>query len=622
MPSARTPARPLVLLVDDEKTNLKILSDLLKDDVDIALAKNGRQAVDKAFQIKPDLILLDVIMPDMDGFEVLSHLKSDQQTESIPVIFITGLNSAGEEEHGLTLGAQDYIRKPFSPKVVKARVATQLKIIGQTRQLQHLSDELAQASEAKSRFLANMSHEIRTPLTAIIGYAESMIQGDFKADFQSKAINIIAQNGSHLLNVVNGILDLSKIEANKLEIELLEMDLFEMLSSIESLVKQQAQAKGLVFTIDYKFPLPRHIICDPTRLKQILLNLVNNAIKFTDSGSVVIAVVTRNNQLVFEVKDTGIGLTPMQISKLFTDFTQVDYSITRKYGGTGLGLSIAKSLALKLNGNISIQSTPNEGSEFTVFIQLTTPASGDWCNDAAAAGYKPSNITVSDSMPTLSGHILLAEDHHDNRALFSQLLKRMGLQVTAVENGELAVQQSITEDFDLILMDIQMPVMDGISAMNLLKTTAMDVPIVALTANAMKTDIDSYLAQGFDSHIAKPINRQAFISIVGSYFDGQQPPQAADIDLDEEVLNQLKSQFVAGLKERLVDLSALAYDNDWPGLGKQAHAIRGSAPMYGFDELGLLATQLETAVKSDSSESISQLAHQLISQVDDIVSCP
>ena len=292
--------RPLVLLVDDEKVSLKILSDLLKEDVDIALAKNGIQALEKVKQLKPDLILMDVLMPGIDGFEVISLLKANKETDSIPVIFITGLNSAGEEERGLTLGAQDYIHKPFSPEVVKARVATQLKIVHQRQQLQQLSDELQEASEAKSRFLANMSHEIRTPLTSIIGYAEGITQGDFAGDFQQTAVSIIAQNGQHLLNVVNEILDLSKIEANKLEIELIDMDLFNMLGGIESLMQQQAQAKGLLFSIEHEFPLPSVINCDPTRLKQILLNLINNAIKFTDAGSVTVKVwQSAEDQLAF-----------------------------------------------------------------------------------------------------------------------------------------------------------------------------------------------------------------------------------------------------------------------------------------------------------------------------------
>ncbi|MFT5162108.1 MAG: signal transduction histidine kinase [Alteromonadaceae bacterium] len=615
-------SRPMVLLVDDEKANLKILSDLLKDQVDITLAKNGIQAIEKTLQIKPDLILLDVIMPGMDGFEVLSELKRIEATENIPVIFITGLNSAGEEEHGLTLGAQDYIHKPFSPKVVKARVATQLEIVRQRQQLQLLSDQLSQASEAKSRFLANMSHEVRTPLTSIIGYAESIIQGDFKADFQSQAINIIAQNGSHLLNVVNKILDLSKIEANKLEMELIEMDLMAMLNDITALVKQHAQGEGLGFNIKYNYPLPQQIICDPTRLKQILLNLINNAIKFTEVGSVTMHLGTNHqNQLMFEVEDTGIGLSVMQIDKLFNDFTQVDYSITRKYGGTGLGLSIAKSLASKLGGDITVKSLPGKGSTFTVSVSMVVPPGVVWLHDAPAQ-YQPSRVrnVPKASMPTLKGHVLLAEDHHDNRALFTQLLKRMGLTVTAVENGELAVQESILQDFDLILMDIQMPVMDGISAMKLLKTTAMNIPIVALTANAMKNDIDSYLAAGFDCHIAKPVDRQCFAITIGNYFNTPIDEQN-DFDLDEETLNQLKEQFVAGLKARLVDLSTLTDNNNWPDLAKQAHAIRGSAPMYGFDELGLLATRLEAAVKNDHTESIHRLARELLSQVDDIISC-
>ena len=612
--------RPLVLLVDDEKVSLKILSDLLKDEVDIALAKNGRQALDKVSQVKPDLILMDVLMPGIDGFEVIAQLKANEATEAIPVIFITGLNSAGEEERGLTLGAQDYIHKPFSPEVVKARVTTQLKIVHQRQQLQKLSDELVEASEAKSRFLANMSHEIRTPLTSIIGYAEGLTQGDFADDFQPTAVGIIAQNGQHLLNVVNEILDLSKIEANKLEIELIDMDLIVLLTSIESLMKQQALAKGLEFSIEYQFPLPCTINSDPTRLKQILLNLINNAIKFTDKGSVIVRVrQSAPNQLAFCVEDTGIGLSQPQMNKLFADFTQVDSSVARKYGGTGLGLSIAKSLSNKLGGDISVDSEPNVGSQFTVYTQLTVSDSATWIIDDVTLQQKRAQQlqTTAEKIPTLSGRVLLAEDHHDNRALFSQLLRRMGLEVTAVENGELAVQQSMMEDFDLIFLDIQMPVMDGISAMKIITTTAMDVPVVALTANAMTTEIDKYLAEGFTAHVSKPIDRRVFINLVQKYVGGE--ASSEDFDLDEEEMAQLRSQFVSGLSTSLPEIKAQTENLDWLHIGMHAHAIKGSAPMYGFAELGSIADKLEIAVNNNDRDNIQSLAESLIAQMNDIV---
>lgn len=612
-------SRPLVLLVDDEKVSLKILSDLLKHEVDIALAKNGLQALEKIKQNKPDLILMDVLMPGMDGFEVINILKADKAFEAIPVIFITGLNSAGEEERGLTLGAQDYIHKPFSPEVVKARVATQLKIVRQRLQLQRLSDELIEASEAKSRFLANMSHEIRTPLTSIIGYAEGITQGDFDNQFINKAVSIIAQNGQHLLNVVNEILDLSKIEANKLEIELLDMDLIALLGSIESLMMQQAQGKGLTFAIDYQFPLPSVINSDPTRLKQILLNLINNAIKFTEQGSVTVRVkTTADDQLAFCVEDTGIGLTPAQMDKLFADFTQVDSSVARKYGGTGLGLSIARSLANKLGGDISVESEAKVGSQFTVTTDMVMPEQSVWIEDREALEQKRARgaVTAKEEIPTLSGTVLLAEDHHDNRALFSQLLKRMGLDVTAVENGEQAVEQSMMEDFDLIFLDIQMPVMDGISAMKIIKSTAPGVPIVALTANAMTTEIEKYLAEGFTDHISKPIDRRVFISLVQHYFDAA---VEGDFDLDENELDALKVQFVEGLVQGLEEIKQQLASDDWHNLGAQAHAIKGSAPMYGFDELGDIADRLEIAAKHNQPEQMRILAQALIDNIDSIL---
>ena len=615
--------RPLVLLVDDEKVSLKILSDLLKDEVDIALAKNGNQALDKIAQVKPDLILMDVLMPGIDGFEVIEKIRADKATEAIPVIFITGLNSAGQEEKGLTLGAQDYIHKPFNPEVVKARVATQLKIIEQRQQLQRLSDELTDASAAKSQFLANMSHEIRTPLTSIIGYADGITQGDFDSDFQRKAVEIIAQNGQHLLNVVNEILDLSKIEANKLEIELIEMDMMVMLGSIESLVRQQALEKELNFKVEYQFPLPSTIKSDPTRLKQILLNLINNAIKFTEQGGVVVKVwQSADEQLSFSVTDTGIGLSQSQMDKLFADFTQVDSSVARKYGGTGLGLSIAQSLSRKLGGDITVESEPGVGSTFTVTTHLEVCNSVVWIDSEEKLSEirNQKRSPKQETIPTLEGKVLLAEDHHDNRALFTQLLKRMGLDVTAVENGELAVQESLMDDFDLIFLDIQMPVMDGMTAMKMITTTtAPDVPVIALTANAMTTEIENYLEQGFTAHISKPLDRRLFINLVEQYLTGSSSDSGLDFDLDESEVAELRERFVSNLKNDLVEIKIHAQNHDWPNLGRQAHAIKGSAPMYGFKELGAIADKLEIAVHSNKEEQIQALGQTLIAGISEVV---
>jgi response regulator RpfG family c-di-GMP phosphodiesterase len=258
--------KPNVLLVDDEKANLKVLSDLLRNDVNIQLATSGKSAIKTAIKLLPDLILLDVVMPEMDGFETILALKANPLTEDIPIIFITGLNSADKEEQGLNLGAVDYIYKPFNQEVVKARVKTQLKIVRQRCELQTLSAELSKASEIKSRFLANMSHEIRTPLTAVIGYAESILAGEVAAHEQRNAVEIINNSGQHLLSLINDILDLSKIEADKLIIEQQPVALFKLMKDVISLMEHKAKSKGLDFCLDYHFPLPSMIVTDPTRL--------------------------------------------------------------------------------------------------------------------------------------------------------------------------------------------------------------------------------------------------------------------------------------------------------------------------------------------------------------------
>lgn len=225
-----------------------------------------------------------------------------------------------------------------------------------------------------------------------------------------------------------------------------------------------------------------------------------------------------------------------------------------------------------------------------------------------------------ETIPTLEGRVLLAEDHHDNRALFSQLLKRMGLDVTAVENGELAVQESLMDDFDLIFLDIQMPVMDGMTAMKMITTTtAPDVPVIALTANAMTTEIENYLEQGFTAHISKPLDRRLFINLVEQYLTGSSSGSGLDFDLDESEVAALKERFVVNLRNDLIEIKIHAQNHDWPNLGRQAHAIKGSAPMYGFAELGAIADKVEIAVLSNNEEQIQPLGQEMIATITAIV---
>lgn len=385
-------------------------------------------------------------------------------------------------------------------------------------------DEALNASQTKSAFLANMSHEIRTPLTAIIGFAESLRDANQSHSERNEAIDTITRNGKHLLDIISDILDLSKIEAERLEVERLPFSPVQLIYDIESIVSLQAQEKGLYISVECEFPLPKHIISDPTRIKQILLNLCSNAIKFTTEGGIrlLLSCDVKKQTILFSVIDTGIGMTEEQLEKLFQPFTQADSSTTRRYGGTGLGLYISKRLVEMLDGNINVKSIADIGSRFNFEISIGR-------NDKLALLHnlpkdqrtKEKSAIGSSIQEHTNGRILLAEDNKDNQRLIALYVRKTGASLTVVENGKLAVEKALKENFDMVLMDIQMPVMSGLEATQLLRNNGYTKPIVALTANVMKHDIEKYLEAGCIDCIAKPIDREKLFAVINKHLEGQ-----------------------------------------------------------------------------------------------------
>jgi len=388
------------------------------------------------------------------------------------------------------------------------------------------------ATRAKSEFLANMSHEIRTPMTAILGFAELLLNeaGLDRAPAQRvNALKTIARNGQHLLGLINDILDLSKIEAGKRETERARCAPLELVSDVATMMRVRAEAKSLPLVTEVKGPLPESILTDPLRLRQILVTLGSNAIKFTDAGEVRIAValvsVDGCPRLRFDVSDTGIGMSDEQIGKLFQPFTQVDSSSTRKFGGTGLGLTISKRLVEALGGKVQVRSVPGEGSTFSVTIDPGpldgVPLVWKTVPIAPLSPVVPS-VAASPTAPPvgLRGRVLLAEDGEDNQRLFTFLLRKAGAEVTAVENGQLALDAAVAaanagRPFDVVLMDMQMPVMDGYTATRLLRERGFTQPIVALTAHAMSDDRGKCTEAGCNDYVRKPIERQTLLDAVG-----------------------------------------------------------------------------------------------------------
>jgi len=396
-------------------------------------------------------------------------------------------------------------------------------------QQQHaMLEKLCQAAEtanrAKGEFLANASHELRTPLTAILGYTELLLDPGLSKSEQQSHLQTIRRNGAVLLEIINDILDLSKIEAGKMTVERTRCPLWQTVEDLVSLMRVRATEAGLKLEVDYDFPLPRTIETDPVRLRQILMNLVGNALKFTEQGEVRITVrcidqATSAPRVRFIVADTGIGIAPEEMERLFKPFTQADASTTRRFGGTGLGLTISERLARMLGGEIEVQSELGVGSTFTLSID---PGSLDGVPVLDAPPQQPTDQDQPAApriSRTLHGRVLLAEDGKDNQRLICHILKKVGLEVAVAENGRIACQLAAAsadegKTFDLILMDMQMPEMDGYQATRRLRQDGWRGPIVALTAHAMAGDRQKCLNVGCDDYLSKPIQRDAFLATV------------------------------------------------------------------------------------------------------------
>ncbi|UCE75733.1 MAG: response regulator [Gammaproteobacteria bacterium] len=487
---------------------------------------------------------------------------------------------------------------------LRAHQDTLEKVIEErTRDLEVARDQALAASQTKSAFVANVSHEIRTPLTPIIGFAEAMLHGGQDRREQEQSLRTIIRNGRHLSYIINEILDLSKIEANSLDIESIAVDPFALLSDVESIARVLADEKGLGFQLAYQFPIPRRITSDPTRLKQILMNLVTNAIKFTAKGQVEIAVRydTAARQLSLTVSDTGIGISRDKIERLFQPFSQADYSTTRQYGGTGLGLYISKRLANLLGGDISLESVEGLGTRFAVRVSVGEVDDLELANAVPAADRDDLVDLHRLADVQLDGNVLLAEDSPDIQRLMRYLLQRTGARVTAVENGERAVEAALREDYHLILMDMQMPVMGGCEAVELLRASGCCTPIVALTANAMKEDRERYQAIGCDGFLPKPVEQAKLYQVLGKYLPCR-GDQAAAVESpgerqEDTGVGEIVAQFLRGLDDYARRIDAALREQRYADAQELAHQLKGMGGAFGYPGITACAAELEVALK-------------------------
>lgn len=507
-----------ILIVDDRPENIIALEALLeRDDVNLISTTLPNEALRMAWEMDIAIALVDVQMPEMDGFELVEILKSNPRTKDILVIFVTAISTdAKYAVRGLNTGAVDYLYKPLNPYVTSAKVdsfiqfvRTQRDIVKKNKELESYQKELIRARDLaeqgkkiKENFLANMSHEIRTPINGIIGIT-NLLEKTELTDEQKEMIDLLEISSNSLLGVINDILDLSKIEAGKFKINRAPTDLVVICHSVVNLLRIRAKEKNLELVTEYDEDLPKSIMADSLRLNQILMNLIGNAIKFTSNGSVTLKVEiterkANNVRLKFSIRDTGIGIPQNKIDKIFETFEQADDNTTLNFGGTGLGLSIVRNLAELKGGELTVTSEENVGSTFCFInwyeVLETSP------EDAKRV---PEKLAVFEDVK-----ILVAEDNPINKFLIVKVLKGWNIIADVVENGKEALDKLAENEYDLILMDTFMPVMNGLEATKLIREGYVegkkDIPVITFSAAVMENDKKAAIDAGANDVLSKP----------------------------------------------------------------------------------------------------------------------
>ena len=749
-----------ILIVDDSTVIIELLGSVLGEDYDLSVSTNGQRALEMVASQQPDLILLDIVMPGMDGFEVCRRLKADDVTRDIPVIFITMKIGVADEAQGLAVGAVDFITKPISPSVVRARVKTHLE-------LKQQREAARSASKAKSDFIANMSHEIRTPMNAIVGFTELALRDELPPKIYNYLSKV--KSASHsLLALINDILDFSKMDVGKLDLDPVTFYLHDLMDRQTNLFSLQLSDVELIFLVPPDFN--RALFGDVRRVEQVLINLIRNAIKFTEKGSIIVSVHLIDQScnrvsVKFSVQDSGIGIDPEWLPKLFLPFVQADNSTTRKYGGTGLGLAICKNLVEMLGGTIWAESVPGEGSIFSFNISLeysketsknhpilpdhllgmnvlvVTPhlviqqqlqemfkafscnahlvSSGEEAlskvMEMTIRGEKSYDLIVIDSkLPRLDGvetvhrimetlslvlslvdfpkfllmtdlgaeetsqraisinivskpisrqqlfhrvlevfgekvmdtdgasqqvleasdtskaiggaRILLVEDNSINQEVVRELLERVELVVEIANNGQEGVDKVKQDLFDLVLMDVQMPIMDGHEATQKIRQDPRfkKLPIIAMTAFSMPDEQKACLDAGMDAYLPKPIRPERLYGLltqwIGPILIKDNPIEYVEESEDTSTLQipginckeglsrvagnnalylQLLDRFREDQSQALDWINRALADGDKERVISLVHGIKGVAGNIGATTLHRIAESLEKAFKRE-----------------------
>jgi signal transduction histidine kinase len=517
-----------ILVVDDVEQNLVTLRSILGDLAhEVVLATSGMEALRRLLSDDFAVILLDVNMPGLDGFELASMIRQRKRSEHTPIIFMTAFADDAHSARAYSLGAVDFIMTPVIPDVLRAKVSVFVDLFRMTQQVRAQAEErialareqaarleAERANRAKSEFLANISHELRTPMNAIIGMTDLAREEPVSATVK-EYLETVSGSAHTLLALLNDILDLSKLESGKLELESVPFSLRDVIEELSQAFRVLAVEKGLAYHWSVQNAIPDRLVGDPLRIKQILSNFLSNAIKFTEKGGIAIdveatSITDKTVVLRFCVSDTGIGIAIEDQHRIFSPFTQADASITREFGGTGLGLAICADLIRAMGGTHAVQSVRNAGSKF--YFRVGLPVAAEELQTAD----QPEKFDVGAGKTATKLRILLAEDGRANQALVRHVMGKRGHEVVMANDGHEAIELASTEKFDLILMDVQMPRLDGLQATAAIRAIPglPRIPIIALTAHAMPGDRERCFEAGMDAYLAKPLDLKTLVETV------------------------------------------------------------------------------------------------------------